>query len=492
MSRALSWQSTSPSLSGTRKTLLWGFVLSIMISRSQSRKPPSIHDWKLHENIASRRSLLAARDLMAGVAKLAEQVMMHDLSPEMWNQIDTTKPEAAIASLRASLCCREPSTRLAVDKVGDTFMLPEEQAAACPVRKLRAEQAVQLKRAFKARVVEWIDTGAGNEKPAVVMRWRYNRSPPSSSASSADSDGGGEEDLIVVSFRGSKTLRDIFLVDAMSPIFHVPVPPAAEEQPPAGSSFSPLLGFRSELPCCSSGVWSAYAGDTSERKGLSPRHRVRACVERLLAETPHCKVVLSGHSLGGCLATVCAYDLLQSSSAVQSAGITLLCLGGVRFFNEAFQIELARRECEGSLAALHITNRGDVIPRMPPRSKLLPLGGCHGVPPRLHLDPDAADEFATNYWDGYEFIASDGGEPWVLDPHAHNSHALFLAGDGTATRSKTVSKLATWPSESLLRLPSRVLPNAPLVSPPATKPAEVSAAQPEDQSGKDFIYESVM
>ena len=206
-----------------------------MISRSQSRKPPSIHDWKLHENIASRRSLLAARDLMAGVAKLAEQVMMHDLSPEMWNQIDTTKPEAAIASLRASLCCREPSTRLAVDKVGDTFMLPEEQAAACPVRKLRAEQAVQLKRAFKARVVEWIDTGVGNEKPAVVMRWRYNRSPPSSSASSADSDGGGEEDLIVVSFRGSKTLRDIFLVDAMSPIFHVPVPPAAEEQPPAGN-----------------------------------------------------------------------------------------------------------------------------------------------------------------------------------------------------------------------------------------------------------------
>ena len=142
----------------------------------------------------------------------------------------------------------------------------------------------------------------------------------------------------------------------------------------------------SERPCVTLGLWRAYAG-TKPRclNGLGPRGQVHRAVERALAEHPGCRVCVTGHSLGGALATLCAVDLLATSTALDDvpSGVTVVAFAAPRFFNDGFKAHAKALERSGRLSAVRVNVKGDVIPSLPPAV----LGGAHGISARILLHP---------------------------------------------------------------------------------------------------------
>jgi hypothetical protein len=98
----------------------------------------------------------------------------------------------------------------------------------------------------------------------------------------------------------------------------------------------------SSVPCATVGLWRAYAGGRPRAaRGLGPRARVRQCVEQALAEAAaqsqaqgeagegrpkraaSLELLVTGHSLGGGLATLCAYDLTLALARTLTLTLTL-------------------------------------------------------------------------------------------------------------------------------------------------------------------------
>ena len=98
----------------------------------------------------------------------------------------------------------------------------------------------------------------------------------------------------------------------------------------------------SSVPCATVGLWRAYAGGRPRAaRGLGPRARVRQCVEQALAEAAaqsqaqgkagegrpkgaaSLELLVTGHSLGGGLATLCAYDLTLAPTLTLTLTLTL-------------------------------------------------------------------------------------------------------------------------------------------------------------------------
>ena len=78
----------------------------------------------------------------------------------------------------------------------------------------------------------------------------------------------------------------------------------------------------------------------------------------LQEEYPTSEVVVTGHSLGGALCTLCAYDLLHSvgvdgeAPIRQQGGVTLVSFAAPRMFNRAFQEAMEAMRASSKLAAL--------------------------------------------------------------------------------------------------------------------------------------------
>ena len=159
-------------------------------------------------------------------------------------------------------------------------------------------------------------------------------------------------------------------------------------------------------------------------------------------------LVIAGHSLGGSLATLCAYDLLERSAAARAAGATLVTFGEPRFFTAGFRAAFAAHERAGRVAALRVLVDGDFIPRYPPRW----LGASHGVGRRLVLHPDPNAERAVTYYaDADDGGWGDPGARVLFSPTAHTSHALLLGGldaraGGERARRREPCP-AEWPAE---------------------------------------------
>ncbi|KAL1521800.1 hypothetical protein AB1Y20_021453 [Prymnesium parvum] len=371
-------------------------------------------------------SLLASRQLVTDVARISEQLVMDDMLCDYW-------PCAGSVGSAPAVSCREKAAW--PDKCGDIDELRE-------VRRRRAVWAAEIRERYNARVVEWCDTGQGLEKQAVVVLLRPAQEDP----------------IAVVAWRGSKKLADYFLTD-ISLTFH-PLRRDRGDVEPAkrkgGGMFDAILGRGgpmlllrdSPVPCATRGLWEAYAGSAArEVQQVGPRAQVARALEKLLADEPRCRLCIAGHSLGGALATLCAYDLLTTSAAARARGLTMISFAAPRFFNAGFQKAMRALQQEGALCPLRVLVPTDLVPRLPPRQ----IGGLHGVMPRLLLDPVRADSRKSPREPlSFQDVDRDDDDIWHAgqDMHAHTSHALYLGGECTPKRPQTVPLEVEWPLSS--------------------------------------------
>lgn len=410
--------------------------------------------------------LFESREFVRDMARLAEHIVMNDIPNHFWDF--DGNDDAAAERLRLRLQSRERAPFFAPDKVGQVTEKPEEEKASCHVRWQRAKWCVAFKNQYSPSVADWIDTGIDTEKPAAVLLLT-----PKNGKTSEE-----RRPLVCVTFRGSKTLQDYVRTDASPSFIPLPLGDTVELYGVAGSDPSEAGtgtggadgdGQRSDevdgqgllqrqrsrseadmaearwmpflaaanAPCVTLGAWKAYAGEEKADHD-APRGRVRRAVERLLKLHPKAKLVVTGHSLGGALATLCAFDLIAQSATVRAAQpMTLINFAAPRMFNQAFQDAMARLQDAGALHALRVVVGGDMIARIPPKQ----LGSVHGVLPRLLLDPGNAEKPLS-------FSSDDPDDEalWKITPgDSHICHALYLGGEKTPDDSSTIPKAAVWP-----------------------------------------------
>ena len=167
----------------------------------------------------------------------------------------------------------------------------------------------------------------------------------------------------------------------------------------------------------------------------SPRVMVRRAVEKALLAEPNARLALCGHSLGGCIAMLCAYDLATSSTVVDEwvknggAGPSIVSFGAPRFFDVHFQRACAALEEAGRLNALRVMIEVDMVARLPPRA----MGMRTGCSARVILDPLSPDKPLRYTDDQAERDRMRGS-----DVISHTCYAIYLASETTPERTVTL------------------------------------------------------
>ena len=276
---------------------------------------------------------------------------------------------------------------------------------ACPVRYTCSRWASKLKSRYDARVVAFID-GEGMRAKAVTL---FELTLPGAK-------------LLVVVFRSSCTTSDWMSADGSVSFQRLaPVREAVGTCQKYGSSVNllPLDAYgrprlmvcdrKANAPCCASGVWAAYTS-TATQKGDEPKalRTVRECVltavESWLSagdDGTARHVLLTGASIGGTLANLCAVDLLHASAPLrdsieaESFPLLLVTFGSSRSFNQAFRQATAGLVNTGLLVPLRVVTAGELVPCFP--FDLVPFGCVHAIAPRLLLRPGADETRAATF-----------------------------------------------------------------------------------------------
>ena len=93
---------------------------------------------------------------------------MDDMTENYWLGLDGMDDETALTAgvdaLRMRASCRERAAFFAPDKFGDVKSKPASKAIECNLRRQRATWAVAIHQRYRAKVLEWVDTGEGLEK----------------------------------------------------------------------------------------------------------------------------------------------------------------------------------------------------------------------------------------------------------------------------------------------------------------------------------------
>ena len=412
----------------------------------------------------NRLNDLLSREFVTYMAQITEQLLMDDMTLDYFaegRESRTSREDAAFA-----------------DGIGELKLKPRAEAADCEVRRRRDAWAAELEKRFDIQVVDWIDTQIGTEKQAVVLRLQ----PP------------GEPAIAIAAFRGSKDIKD-YLVTSMNhlltplPTPTIPLPPTSEPEEEIDALFSSMdpkyatmtaagiaVGVVSttvatgaalmamtgssdsttstptiacDTPACTTGLWNAYAGlGKREQTKHTPRERVRRALEDMVEADPDIRICITGHSVGGCLASLCAYDLATSSPLVAARRSTLISFASPRFFNAPFQIAMKQLQHVQRIRALRVNVNDDIIPQWP----ALILGLLPGVTGRVVLHPTCGDqESPVKYHVGDVDYGPEEEEAWdvrTTNFDSHTCYALYLSSETTETRQSTLPPDGEcfWPS----------------------------------------------
>jgi len=159
------------------------------------------------------------------------------------------------------------------------------------------------------------------------------------------------EERITVIFRGSVTKND-FMTDAKISLVQIPDPRrfnGTEGDDSDGDDVGVHQGFYEYLFGESDGTRSKYM-------------EIMQHIDRLLAENPsrkNYKLYITGHSLGGALATLFGFYAATSSSV--ALPVTVVSVASPRVGNLAFARTFAEMESQGKLRHLRIANHKDPV-----------------------------------------------------------------------------------------------------------------------------------
>lgn len=180
------------------------------------------------------------------------------------------------------------------------------------------------------------------------------------------------QSLVVIAFRG--TANNVNWANNIAGVF-------VEMTPPAGL-----------FPAASNGilVHSGFLNDY-----LSLRDQIQQQVTAAVAANPSFKVLFTGHSLGGAMATLATVDFLQHNVGRLPA-VSLLTMGEPRVGNSAFATMVdTTLSSSSSFSATRLVNRGDPVPHIVP----FKLGFLH-----------RAEEVWTSGADGQTYVCHGGDE----------------------------------------------------------------------------------
>ena len=244
----------------------------------------------------------------------------------------------------------------------------------------------------------------------------------------------------------------------------------------------PFLGW-ADAPCAQLGLWRAYAGSGAARHAArgAPRHVVLETVEALLSRHPSARVVVCGHSLGGCLASLCAHDLLCSCAAARAAGVTLVSFAAPRFFNKGFQaVRAAQLRRRNQRSKPHLERSRGLCRSLPPHAACSLQLASAAHPPARNPHPRLTTAPYTLRHAGAEHDGGDGPRRARRPPRRRRRrHHPARAPPPLPLDPSTINRSA----DRQIRTPVRALPPpdqpTALPLPPSDQPAALPLPPPQ-------------
>lgn len=215
-------------------------------------------------------------------------------------------------------------------------------------------------------------------------------------------------DSIIVSFRGTVSNANWRINMQISQAAHEPLrdPEWLKDKwrPPT---------WGTKRPRAHKGFWLAY---------LQLRDAILECIKRCRAEKPAIRVLLTGHSMGGALATLCAFDC-RMKLGFPNHKVSVVTFGSPKVGSLSF----CRRYAAVVEDVYRFVNHSDFVTNVPKRL----LHGYAHVPRGVLIDGGGTFIVGPTYSD-LKLFHGNAAAPHVLSAYRDSLHAFVkMAGGGT-------------------------------------------------------------